>query len=112
MGIANRIIKLMKEKNTNANDLAIKAEIPPSTIYSLIRRDSGRVDVDSLIKIAKALGVSVDYLLGAESENKEIDKFLQEIIDCYNTMTKEGQKFLLEQAKVCLKQFEDTGKRR
>ena len=70
MGIANKLIKLMKEQNTNANELASKAGVPPTTIYSLIRRDSNRVDIDSLIKIARALGVTADYFCSEEIESK------------------------------------------
>lgn len=61
MGIGTKLTKLMKEQNTNANELSSKANVPAQTIYSLIRRDASKVDIDSLLKIARALGVSVDY---------------------------------------------------
>lgn len=66
MGIANKLIKLMKEQNTNANELASKSGVPPTTIYSLIKRDSSRVDIDSLIKIARVLGVTAEYFCSDE----------------------------------------------
>lgn len=89
MGIANKLIKLMKEQNTNANELASKAGVPPTTIYSLIRRDSNRVDIDSLIKIARALGVTADYFCSEEIESKpqtlaahfDGDEYTQEELD-------------------------------
>ena len=68
MGIASKLIRLMKEQNTNANELAKKADIPATTIYSLIRRDSSRVDIDSLIKIARALNTTADYLCNDDDE--------------------------------------------
>ena len=67
MGIGSKLTKLMKEQDTNANELASKAGVPPTTIYSLIRRDSNRVDIDSLIKIASALGVTAEYFCNEES---------------------------------------------
>lgn len=67
MGIGSKLTKLMKEQDTNANELASKAGVPPTTIYSLIRRDSNRVDIDSLIKIARALGVTAEYFCNEES---------------------------------------------
>lgn len=70
MGIGSRLVKLMKEQNTNANELAAKAGVPPTTVYSLIRRDSSRVDIDSLIKIARALGVTADYFCSDEVANQ------------------------------------------
>ena len=68
MGIGSKLTDLMKERDTNANELAAKAGVPPTTIYSLIRRDSNRVDIDSLIKIAKALGVTAEYFCNDTSE--------------------------------------------
>ena len=61
MGIGSKLTALMKQQNTNANELAQKAGVPATTVYSLIKRDSNRVDIDSLIKIARALGVTADY---------------------------------------------------
>ena len=61
MGIGTKLTKLMKEQNTNANELASKAGVPAQTIYSLIRRDATKIDIDSLIKIARALGVTAEY---------------------------------------------------
>lgn len=112
MGIANRLTELMKKHNTNANELAYQAGIPASTIYSLIRRDSSRVDIDSLIKIAKALNVTADYLLdtGFEtSKSPELPPGLLQIIACYNAMDEKGQKLLVRQAELFLTEFRKSG---
>lgn len=61
MGIGSKLTQLMKEQNTNANELASKAGVPAQTVYSLIRRDASKVDIDTLIKIAHALGVTAEY---------------------------------------------------
>lgn len=61
MGIGTKLTNLMREQNTNANELSIRAKVPAQTIYSLIRRDASKVDIDSLIKISRALGVSAEY---------------------------------------------------
>ena len=66
MGIGSKLTKLMKEQNTNANELASKAGVPAQTIYSLIRRDASKVEIDALIKIARALGVNADYFCSDE----------------------------------------------
>lgn len=66
MGIGSKLTKLMKEQNTNANELAQKAGVPAQTIYSLIRRDASKVDIDSLIKIARATGVTAEYFCSDE----------------------------------------------
>lgn len=69
MGIGSKLTKLMKEQNTNANELAQKSGVPAQTIYSLIRRDASKVDIDSLIKIARATGVTAEYFCSDEISN-------------------------------------------
>lgn len=69
MGIGNKLTQIMKEQNTNANELATKSGVPAQTIYSLIRRDATKVDIDSLIKIARALGVSAEYFCSDELQS-------------------------------------------
>lgn len=66
MGIKNRLVALMEAKETNANDLAQKINVSPSTIYSIMQRDSNRIDIDLILKISHALGVTADELLQDE----------------------------------------------
>lgn len=61
MGIGLKLDKLMKERGTNANELAQKIGVAPTTIYSMIRRDSKKADIEVLIKIARELGVEAEY---------------------------------------------------
>lgn len=69
MGIGNKLKKIMAERGTNANELSKITGVPAQTIYSLIRRDAKKVDIDSLIKIAHALGTTADYFCSEELEN-------------------------------------------
>ena len=66
MGIGARLSEVMEEKGTNANELAVKIGVPPTTLYSMIKRDSSRVDIDLVIKIAHALGMTADEFLSGE----------------------------------------------
>ena len=70
MGIGKRLEYLMKKRNTNANELAQKIGVRASTIYSLIQRDSSRMDINLIIKIAHALGITADDLL---SDDFDVD---------------------------------------
>lgn len=72
MGIKIRLSTLMKERNTNPNDLAAKINVSPSTIYSIMQRDSTRIDIDLILKIAHALDVTADELLSDEIKQTEI----------------------------------------
>jgi Helix-turn-helix. len=61
MGIGYILDQLLKEKDINVNELARKTAISPSTLYSIIRRDNMKVDLEVLIKIARELKVAIDY---------------------------------------------------
>ena len=68
MGIKNRLNDLLKERHMNANELASRINVTPSTIYSILQRDSARIDIDLIMKIAHGLGVTADELLSDEIE--------------------------------------------
>lgn len=61
MGIGFKLDKLMRERGTNANELAQKIGIAPTTIYSMIKRDSKKADIEVLIRLSKELGVEPEY---------------------------------------------------
>ncbi len=73
MGFGNRLDQLMKESGTNANELASRAGVTASTIYSMIQRDSNRVDIDLVIKLSHAMGVTADELLKDELDGQSSD---------------------------------------
>lgn len=86
MGIGARLEKLIKTKKMNVNELANKANVTPSTLYSIIKRDNMKVDLDILVRICEVLGVSVDYFCDSENEkgyynNPETAKLAQELYD-------------------------------
>ncbi|NLD16632.1 MAG: helix-turn-helix transcriptional regulator [Tissierellia bacterium] len=68
MSFGKQLAKILAEKGTNANELSKKIGVPASTIYSMINRNSKRTDVDILVKIADALDMTIDELLGVTSK--------------------------------------------
>lgn len=76
----------MDRKGLNAYELSEISNVPVQTIYSMIKRNSKRADVEYIIRIAKALGVTVDELLGSEGRdihylNPESARVAQELLD-------------------------------
>lgn len=63
MGAADRIKNIRNLRNMTTYDLSEITKIPQSTI-SKIENDKRKIDSDSIIAIAEALDVSIDYLLG------------------------------------------------
>lgn len=61
VGIGTKLERLLKERNINVNELAQKINVAPTTLYSMIRRDSKKADIEVLFKLAKELGVDAEY---------------------------------------------------
>jgi len=83
--------ELLELRGRNANDLAVAIKEKPQTIYSIIKRDSTRIDIQLLFRIAKELDVAVDYFTDrkvqerikeeAENYNENYQKFLRAMED-------------------------------
>ena len=61
MGIGTKLDNLLTLNNMNANELAKKIGVSPQTIYSIIKRDSKKADIEVLLKIADVFGVTAEY---------------------------------------------------
>lgn len=57
MGIGKRIERLLSEKSMTLKELSERTDISYNTIYAIIKRDSNKVDPNTVEKIAKALGM-------------------------------------------------------
>lgn len=66
MGIGARLGRLLEKQGKRPGTLAREAGVSKNTIYSIIKRDNGKVDAEILERISAALGVPVGALLGSE----------------------------------------------
>lgn len=85
MSAANRIKDIRNLRNMTTYDLSEITKIPQSTI-SKIENGKRKIDSDSIIAIAEALDVSIDYLLkGCSSENNKyfVEEDFIDLIDAY-----------------------------
>lgn len=69
-GVTNRILELLSEQKMTQKELAQMAEITESAISHYVKGDRVPRGVN-LMKIARALGTTTDYLLG---ENEKSDR--------------------------------------
>lgn len=69
MGIGSKLETLIKSKGRNVNDVAKAANVPASTVYSIIKRDNTKADLDDLQRIASVLGVTLEYFVDAYEPN-------------------------------------------
>ena len=77
MGIGSKLSELMEANGTNANELAKKIGVSPQTIYSIIKRDSKKADIEVLSKIAGILGVNIEYFVDTEYTEEELNEIRQ-----------------------------------
>lgn len=68
MGVGLRLKEALRIKSLTIKQLAEASGVSVNTLYSITKRDSERVDDILLQRIAAALGVTVDYLMGRGAE--------------------------------------------
>lgn len=81
MNIYKKIIEAMEDNNINKRELSKKTGINFNTLRGYID-SANKIPLEKLSKIAKALGVSVAYLIGEvpfKSFDEETIKFLSYI---------------------------------
>lgn len=79
MTAAQKIDKILKDRGLSRRQLAIKAEIPPSTLQSALERNK-EIPLSMLTSVADALEVNVYYVIGDE----ELQHFGGEGVDVFN----------------------------
>lgn len=62
---------IIRSKYKNVSQFSKAAGVPYTTIKSFIERDLEKASIDSVVKIAKVLNVSVEYLIGEDTEERE-----------------------------------------
>ena len=86
---------ILKQKNWSMNKLAKESGIPPSTIYNISKRKN-MPELQTLVKISKALDVSLECLLGERMERTDysvyIDKEFYEICVEFDESEKQALK--------------------
>ena len=95
MGIGANFGKYLKENHIRVSDVSRRSGVNKQTIYSFIKRDSDRIDINTFIKICDAIGVKPEMF----GEHQQIDYALnleeQIVIECYRKLN-EGQKDLVK----------------
>jgi repressor LexA len=98
----DRFDQLLQERELTSYRVAKMTGIDAS-IFSNWKRGLSTPNADNMTKIANALGVSVEYLMGAEKEKptdeaRELSVVEKELMDTFKQLTPERQKLLLSVA--------------
>lgn len=95
MGIGAKLQQAIDNNKTNVNEVARRANVNPSVLYSIIRRDSKSVDINILIVIANILGVPVEYFgdnyVGCLANEKQLIKSEKELLNDFRKLNPVGQ---------------------
>ncbi len=75
MGLGTRIKELIKMKGITIKELSKKTNIPVNTLYSITGRDSNNAKMDTISKIANALDVTIDYLIGIDASEELAEQY-------------------------------------
>lgn len=78
MTVGERIGELAKIKNMSIRKLALSAGMPYTTLYSIVRRKSDRVDSEKLAKIANALGMDHTILFFGKAREVKMREKMNE----------------------------------
>ena len=78
MGIGSRIKDQAQKNGITLRKLAEIAGISYNTIYSITKRDSNRVQGETLQRIANALGVTPTYLIGYDDRIVNPEQYTHE----------------------------------
>lgn len=102
MTIGEKIKKQLDAMHKNIVWLSDVTGIPKTTIYSMVKKESDNT-LDNIVLIAKALDLSIDYLLDMHRDSSTAlpsSSTLNEkkIIELLKQLNEEGQEKLLEQA--------------
>lgn len=63
--IGTTLKRFLQQRAMNVNELSRRTEISPQTLYSIIKRDSMKIDFDLLLKICEGLDVPVEVFYEA-----------------------------------------------
>lgn len=95
MGIGAKLQQAIDNNKTNVNEVARRANVNPSVLYSIIRRDSKSVDINILIVIANILGVPVEYFGDNYGDclanEKQLIKSEKELLNDFRKLNPVGQ---------------------
>ena len=73
MGVGTKLGQIIRERGMTQRQVAAQAKISPKTLNNLITRDSGRADIQMLLKICRVLNVDISVFA-----DDAVEEFLQE----------------------------------
>ena len=70
MSVGSKLKYLLEETGRNAFEVSKASGVPVSTIYGLIKRDSEKVTLNGLYRLASELEVDLEFFVDDEVKNE------------------------------------------
>ena len=104
MGIGKDLNDLLEQKNMRVADLARIANIPASTIYSILRRDNLKIEIDVLFKLCDVLNVAPEYFYDKQRANSSLHLSSMEIdiIKKFRQLDADGKQYVIKSIQFAL----------
>lgn len=91
MAIGKRIQEIAKEQGLSLKELATRAEVPYTTLYSMVKRDSNKTDYDTLHRLAHALNVAMWTLGNFDTIVTEKPEGEERLLYAFDQLNESGQ---------------------
>ena len=98
MSFNQKILDRMQEKHLTKAQLAKAADIPYTTLDSMLKRDSDQKRMEGMLRIAQILGTSIEELVLSDADFEQSDALStaeREFIDTYRTLDARAKATLL-----------------
>lgn len=79
--------RLIKEQGMNARSFSEKCGLPYSTVYTILKNGAGKANVNNVIVMCRALGITVEEL-DAMSTGQSIEPSYDDLITVYTRSRK------------------------
>ena len=98
--VADALKHLIEQDGNSVAAIAAAVGLPPTTIYSLLKKKSNQADLSILARLAAHFGVGLDYFLDWRSYRAPIvlDKDEETVITTLRGLSPAGQRKLHEYA--------------
>ncbi len=83
--------QILSESGVNVSELARRVNIPPQTLYSMVKRDNQKVDFDLMMRICSELGVPVERMCEDISIASMPDNAEWQLINKYRGLDEQGR---------------------
>lgn len=64
--VGNRILELCKKNDITVNALAVKSNVPPSTLKNIIYGQVGNTGVETVSKLCDGLGITIQEFFASD----------------------------------------------